>query len=324
MFQHAHVGEAIPIANRIRFLKDLWWLPGSSRTCVSWTYRHVPHTSGGGDCVPNSMALAGEFSPIFVGRGETVIGLAPNGNKTVMLTLTNGSTQSARVSHNTYVAHTRQGFKTVTLRDSTGTLRTVGDPDGRPIKKTASGAAIRPVQGHAGGAPAINLPPGVVTVARLRQPDGTPFSLTLQRIRFERRQYVCLTVTEGRGSTQQCEGPLPLADRPLVAVMGDPTVCRPRPAQLIWGLALTNVSVALRSAGRERTAARRFIPAALHARGNLFFIWARSAPDSLIARNTTGRVEERYTINSGRVPVFATFCRHQPSTGAVALQSLPG
>jgi hypothetical protein len=159
---------------------------------------------------------------------------------------------------------------------------------------------------------AINLPPGVVTVLRSRVPDGQPFRLTLQRIRFEGRQYVCLYVYEGRGAGGKCEGPLPLPDRPLVAVMSDPTVCKPRPAQLLWGLALTDVSVALRAGGHERTAARRSIPAALDARGDLFFIWARSAPDSLIARNRNGIVVARYTVNSGRVPVFASFCLHPP------------
>jgi hypothetical protein len=158
-----------------------------------------------------------------------------------------------------------------------------------------------------------------VTVLRSSLPDGQPFRLTLQRIRFQGRQYVCLAASEGGGTSGQCEGPLPLPDRPLVAVMSYPTVCSPRPAQLVWGLALTDVSVALRAAGHEQTAARRSIPAALHARGNLFFIWARSAPDSLIARNRSGKVVATHPINSGRVPVFATYCRHHPSTGPVTL-----
>jgi hypothetical protein len=181
-----------------------------------------------------------------------------------------------------------------------------------------SGVVILPTPLAAGAtsSPVINLPPGVVTVLRSSLPDGQPFSLTLQRIRFQGRQYVCLAASEGRalGTTQECP-PLPLPDRPLVAVMSYPTVCSPRPAQLVWGLAVTDVSVALRAAGHELTAARRSIPAALHARGNLFFIWARSAPDSLIARNRSGKVVETHPINSGPVPVFASYCRHHPSLG---------
>ena len=187
-------------------------------------------------------------------------------------------------------------------------------PDGKLIKGTGNpaGAVVKP---SAAGGPAINLPPGVVTVARLREPDGTPFSLTLQRIRFEGRQYVCLAVTEGPGTATRCEGPLPLPDRPLVEVMGDPTACKPRPAQLVWGLALTDVSVALDSEGREHVAARRSIPAELRARGNVFYVWAHSAQDSLVARNANGRAVETYPINTASVNMLATLCKHQPASG---------
>jgi hypothetical protein len=187
-------------------------------------------------------------------------------------------------------------------------------PDGRLIKVTGNptGAVVKP---PVPGGPAINLPPGVVTVAQLREPDGTPFSLTLQRIRFESRQYVCLAVTQGPGTASRCDGPLPLPDRPLVAVMGDPTACKPHPAQLVWGLALTNVSVALRSGGGEHVATRRSIPAQLRARGNVFYVWAHSAPDSLVARNANGRAVETYPINTASMPVFATLCEHQPASG---------
>lgn len=182
-------------------------------------------------------------------------------------------------------------------------------PGGRLIKVTGSptGSVQRP---SAPGGPAINLPPGVVTVAQLREPDGAPFKLTLQRIRFEGRQYVCLAVTQGADTSQQCKGPLPLPDRALVAVIGDPSVCIPHPAQLVWGLALTNLNVAIRSGGRERVAARRSIPAGLRARGNVFYVWARSTTDSLVARNANGKVVETYPISTANVPEFAVPCKH--------------
>jgi hypothetical protein len=162
------------------------------------------------------------------------------------------------------------------------------------------------------GAPAINLPPGVVTVARLRLPDGTPFSLTLQRIRFQGHQYECLAVTRpfrgGRATSSNCQNPLPLPDTPLVLVTGGLSACKPRPVQLIWGVALKNVSVALRSAGHEQTVTRRAVPAALRARGSVFFIWARGAPDALIARHQDGKIAETYALNSRRVPPVAAEC----------------
>jgi hypothetical protein len=77
------------------------------------------------------MVLAGEMSPIMGGpKGVTVIGLAPDGNRTVRLVLASGSSETVRVFHNVYIAHSRHGFRTVTLKDSTAALRTWRVPDG--------------------------------------------------------------------------------------------------------------------------------------------------------------------------------------------------
>ncbi len=198
---------------------------------------------------------------------------------------------------------------------------------GRSVSRLLAVSGLALAAMAAAAFPAINLPPGVVTVAHLRLPDGHPFRLTLQRIRFDGRQYLCLAVRQtfhiapGRpggssASTGQCQGPLPLPNKPLVAVMGDPTACKPRPAQLVWGLALKNVTVSLRSGGREQIAARRDIPARLHARGDVFFVWSRTAPDSLVARDRAGRVLETDEINAGRVPFFVTECKLHPTSGS--------
>ena len=111
--------------------------------------------------------------------------------------------------------------------------------------------------------------------------------------------------------------PIP-SDRPLVAVMGDPTVCKPHPAQLVWGLALTNISVAIRSGGREHIGTRRSIPAELRARGNVFYAWARLAPDSLVARNANGQAVETYPIRGRR------FRRSSPTSRRHLLRFNPG
>ena len=56
--------------------------------------------------------------------------LLPNGNPTVRLKLRNGSSETIRVSHNLYIARARHGFRTVTLKDSTGARQTWRIPDG--------------------------------------------------------------------------------------------------------------------------------------------------------------------------------------------------
>jgi hypothetical protein len=134
-----HVFQGL-VADQARFVGhldglDLWVVPGSNHVCLTErasepTNPRVP-TAAGGDCVPNSMALAGEMSPITGDRsGVTVTGLAPNGNRTVRLALADGSSETVGVFHNIYVAHTLHGFATVTLKDSRGVLRTYHIPDG--------------------------------------------------------------------------------------------------------------------------------------------------------------------------------------------------
>lgn len=182
---------------------------------------------------------------------------------------------------------------------------------------------------HGLGPPAINLPPGVVTMLRQRPPHGTPFAVTLQRILFQRRQYVCFAVRQGPGTSSQCRGPLPLPNKPLVAVESFPTICKPRPAELVWGLALKDVRVELQYSDRSVIAARKPIPAGLHARGTFFYVWASSAPNSLIARSKTGRLEETYALRGGHALPFGAVCKRPPApvsppgTPQLLLQSAP-
>lgn len=176
--------------------------------------------------------------------------------------------------------------------------------DGRLIRTTFGTSGT---ETHKLGPPAINLPPGTVTVARLREPNGTPFRLTLQRIRFQGHKYLCLAVVQ-RGTGQSCENPLPLPDRPLVVVTNFPMVCKPHPAQLVWGLALSDVSVAVRAGGGEEVAARKSIPAALRVPGSLFYVWAQSAPATLVARATGGTVVETRPVDSGLANTPAAIC----------------
>ena len=184
-----------------------------------------------------------------------------------------------------------------------------GTPPTKQGLKTAPVGKSR----HGLGPPAINLPPGVVTMMRQRPAHVTPFAVTLQRILFQGRQYVCLAVTQGPGTSSQCRGPLPLPDKPLVAVETFPTICRPRPAELIWGLALKDVAVELRYPGRSVIAERKPIPAGLHARGTFFYVWARSAPDSLVARSKTGKLEQTYLLSGGHALPFDAICKLHPA-----------
>ena len=125
------VGDATAITNSVG--SYIWLVPGTSGTCLEWTNPAVPRGGGGGgDCVPNSMAAAGELSPLLgLTNGEDiVIGLAPNPNTTVTLTTADGSSQSAPVYDNVYAAEAPQAFNAVTLATSSGAATTRMVPDG--------------------------------------------------------------------------------------------------------------------------------------------------------------------------------------------------
>jgi hypothetical protein len=133
--------HGVPIANHIGM--RLWLVPHPTQVCEQDTIPNptpprpaittgAPRptiTGGGGDCVPISMALAGNFTTgLFGPKRETLIGVAPNGNPTVRLTLNDGSSEVVPVSQNVYIAETSKHFTRVTLKDANGVLRTWRTP----------------------------------------------------------------------------------------------------------------------------------------------------------------------------------------------------
>ena len=126
------IGEPKALPNGLGW--KVWAVPWRDHICltVASPSNSLSGFSESGDCVPDSMLLAGEFSPGWFSPGETVIGLAPNGNRTVTLKLSDGSTRTVPVLDNTYAVHTYRIIRTVTLRDSAGQLQSWNVPDGTP------------------------------------------------------------------------------------------------------------------------------------------------------------------------------------------------
>jgi|GEM_PF-6508987 len=118
------VGDAMAIPNSTGL--QVWLVPGDSGSCLFWRYPDFsPVVADVGGCAPNSIVLTGDFFAIAPGPGsQTIIGVAPDGNTNVTLGLGDGSSESVPVSQNVYVAQATQGFRTVTLKDSTGAMRT--------------------------------------------------------------------------------------------------------------------------------------------------------------------------------------------------------
>jgi hypothetical protein len=123
------VGDATELTNSVGL--NLWLVPGVTGTCMVWTTSNGHRES---DCVPNTMVLAGEFSPLLVWPSHSIVlGLAPNGNATATAALGDGSSETSPVSsQNLYVVYSSQAIRQVKLKDSSGTLRTWNVPDGSP------------------------------------------------------------------------------------------------------------------------------------------------------------------------------------------------
>ncbi len=118
----------VAIANTLGM--RLWLVPHTTQLCFQYVPLHPRYLAGGGGgCVSIGMALEGNFtSGLFGPKSETLIGVAPNGNRTVRLTLRDGSSEVVPVSQNVYIAKASSVFASVTLKDANGALRTWRTP----------------------------------------------------------------------------------------------------------------------------------------------------------------------------------------------------
>jgi hypothetical protein len=149
--------------------------------------------------------------------------------------------------------------------------------------------------------------PGVVTLARLPAPAGTPKTVTLtsQIFKLHGKRYVALYASQVTrapvgSSTGEGVGPLPLADRPLVVIV-TAGWCTPMPVELVWGLAARGTTVFLTTPGAIVTA-HRSRSTTFDARASLYYAFARSAPVHVVVRSTTGATIANQLINAQLQP----------------------
>jgi hypothetical protein len=155
--------------------------------------------------------------------------------------------------------------------------------------------------------PGLPRKPGVVTFARLPAPAGTPKTVTLTSQIFELhgKRYVALratqvTSTKVGSSTGPCVRPLPLANRPLVAI-ATAGWCTPAPVELVWGLATRGTTVLLTTPGATITAHRSRSAATFDARASLYYAFARGAPVHVV-HSATGAIIANQLVNAQLQP----------------------
>jgi hypothetical protein len=107
---------------------SLWVVPGSGGACLVWSVEVSSRIGGSvSSCAPTEMVLAGQLISASVGSGETVIGLAPDGNSNVSVASQSGSADVA-VADNVWAATTSQKFTSVAVDDSAGVTHTYAVP----------------------------------------------------------------------------------------------------------------------------------------------------------------------------------------------------
>jgi hypothetical protein len=114
-----------PAQGRYAPATKTWILPGTSGICLIATGLVGPRT-GSGACTTTPAALAGELvirSTTTTGV-VTLTGLAPDGNPSVTITDTDGTTRTAPVTDNVYTV-TGGHPNTITLKDASGTTTTL-------------------------------------------------------------------------------------------------------------------------------------------------------------------------------------------------------
>lgn len=109
---------------------DAWIVPGAAGLCMMSSIT-LPdgRLSYSGGCSRTAGALAGrEIGTTLLNGTTTLVGLAPDGNPTVIVTMSDGSSEVVPVRDNVYVAR-GPAFRTVALRSAGGAVESVSTPD---------------------------------------------------------------------------------------------------------------------------------------------------------------------------------------------------
>jgi hypothetical protein len=160
---------------------------------------------------------------------------------------------------------------------------------------TAPQTVARPVAARS--YPVFQLPPGHVTLAQARTPQG-PVAIALHRIRYFGHVSLCVSETDAKGGGEQSCANYPIGPKSNQNIGNSPvwwasnllTICAKPHFQVVSGVILRpRITAWLRTpAGMSRmpTAA---VPKAFGVAGGLVYATITTAPDSVTLRDATGK-----------------------------------
>jgi hypothetical protein len=165
--------------------------------------------------------------------------------------------------------------------------------------------------------PVIGLAPGVLTIARGRTPHGTPFEITLQRIRFLGKTHLC--VSEKPDGNEECPS-YPIGKGAPVFLAGTAEGSCPTPRhELLAGLLLDpGLTAWLKTPARTYELEHATVPSRLRVPGGIFYGIITRRPAELVIRDRHGALVYRRPILSSASAGTCGGSTRPPRTGAQA------
>jgi hypothetical protein len=187
-------------------------------------------------------------------------------------------------------------------------------------------AACGSTGGHTGASrpvaatshPVYQLPPGHITLAEARTPQG-PVAIALHRIRYFGHVSLCVSESDVRGGSAQSCANYPLGPKSNQSIGNSPVwwadnllmTCAKAPFQVVSGVILRRgITAWLRTpAGVSRMPAAA-VPKGFGVWGGLVYATITTAPDSVTLRNAKGK-----TVYAAPVAPLTSFPRSGCGTG---------
>ena len=173
-------------------------------------------------------------------------------------------------------------------------------------------------------APVQQLPPGHVTLARVKTPQGT-VAVTLHRIRYLGKASLCMSESNGGSSGQSC-ATYPLGPKSDQGLGSAPVwwttyvgVCTSRHFQVISGVVIrSGLTAWLRTPAGLARMPTATVPGAFHVTGPLLYAMVARTPATVTLRNAAGK-----TVYSGTVApltgIPTAHCHTSSSSSSTAI-----
>jgi hypothetical protein len=151
-------------------------------------------------------------------------------------------------------------------------------------------------------APVQQLPPGHVTLGRVKTPQGT-VAVTLHRIRYRGKVSLCMSESNGASSGQSC-ATYPLGPKSDQGIGSAPVwwttyvgVCTSRHFQVISGVVIrSGLTAWLRTPAGLARMPTATVPGAFHVTGPLLYAIVARTPATVTLRNADGKIVYSGTV----------------------------